>query len=122
VNVHSTALRPTVALALGALLTLAGVAGVLPRSAAAEPEPDRGITVVDGAYQPSNVTVTVGTRLVWTNNGPSVHTVTAVGNRFDSGVMEVGDVFTFLFTEPGEYTYRCLIHPSKRGVVTVVPE
>jgi plastocyanin len=37
---------------------------------------------------------------------------------FDSGIMNAGDSFPFLFHKAGEYPYYCTIHPCMTGKVT----
>src|SRR5437868_11335016 len=49
------------------------------------PSVDVGVSIIDLAYQPASVTVSVGGTVTWTNNGASVHTVTSNNGLFDSG-------------------------------------
>ncbi len=80
---------------------------------------DENITIVDFQYIPNNVTVPVGTKVIWTNNGPSEHTVTSDTNIFNSGTIAVGHEWNFTFTLAGSYPYHCGIHPSMHGIVIV---
>jgi plastocyanin len=82
----------------------------------------------DSAYDPLNLTVSVGTTIRWTNEDAIVHTVTsgssdgAVGvadGVFDSGFLNEGDTFTYTFEEAGEFPYFCTPHPWMKGTVTV---
>lgn len=94
------------ALALGA--TAAGTAGEAP------------VTIVARAYQPAQLTVEDGQTVLWTNRGFGPHTVTALGGEFDSGRLNMGESFKVTFTTPGTFPYKCTVHPSMRGSVTVL--
>ena len=86
-------------------------------------------------YSPSEVTIAAGGHVEWINNDMSdtgmgmYHTVTSgtspffggdgVDGTFDSAMMAAGDSFTFEFTDAGEYSYYCTMHPWMAGLVTV---
>jgi plastocyanin len=80
---------------------------------------DQNIAISDFQYNPANVTVPVGTKVIWTNNGPSEHTVTSDTLVFNSGTIAVGHQWNFTFTAVGTYPYHCAIHPMMHGVVIV---
>jgi len=80
---------------------------------------DQNITIVDFQYIPSNVTVPVGTKVIWTNNGPSEHTVTSDTAIFNSGTIAVGHKWNYTFNLAGSFPYHCGIHPSMHGIVIV---
>jgi plastocyanin len=71
------------------------------------------------AYEPGRVEVRPGTTVVWTNNAPLPHTVTADDSTFDSGTIEVGRRWARTFTREGTYAYHCTPHPFMKGVVVV---
>lgn len=78
--------------------------------------------IVDRAFDPAELTITVGTTVVWTNTGRLPHTVTASDGSFKSdATMQSGDVYRHTFDTPGTYAYVCLIHASMRGTVVVTP-
>jgi plastocyanin len=71
-------------------------------------------------YSINVLTVKVGTTVTWTNDDPGqMHTVTDVKGAFDSGFLETGDSFSFIFEEPGEFEYFCQPHPWMRAKVVV---
>jgi nitrite reductase (NO-forming) len=72
-------------------------------------------------YAPSPSTVSNGTRVNWTNDDATLHTVTSTNSppTFDSGYMSPGKKFSFIFGSPGIYNYFCKIHPFMRGQVIV---
>jgi nitrite reductase (NO-forming) len=83
---------------------------------------------VDNAYDPLDLTVTVGTTVRWTNKDAIAHTVTsgtsdgAVGKAdgiFDSSFLNEGETFVYTFEEVGEFSYFCTPHPWMIGTVTV---
>lgn len=67
-------------------------------------------------YAPFEVTVDVGTTVVWINKERAKHTVTADDGSFDSGDQEMENVFQHTFDTPGTYPYYCRYHGDK-GVV-----
>ncbi len=71
-----------------------------------------------------DLVVSVGTTITWVNRDSASHTSTARAGsplRWNSRRLRTGESFTFTFNEPGTYPYRCSIHPSMRGTVTVNP-
>ena len=79
-----------------------------------------GVTIVSRAYQPPALTIEAGQTVTWTNRGFTPHTVTAIGGEFSSGRLNVGESFKVTFSTPGTFAYKCEIHPSMRGSVTVL--
>ena len=75
-----------------------------------------------------DLTITVGTKVTWTNEDPVGHTSTSgatVGltDIWDSRPMAPGDSFSFTFTEVGTFPYFCLFHPTTMtATITVLPE
>jgi len=78
------------------------------------------VAIVSRAYQPQALTIEAGQTVTWTNRGFTPHTVTALGGEFDSGRLNVGESFKVTFSTPGTFAYKCEIHPSMRGTVTVL--
>jgi alcohol dehydrogenase (cytochrome c) len=81
------------------------------------------VTIEDFDFNPGvfGVAVPPGTTITWTNNGPTVHTTTSDSGVWDSGDLQVGDEFSFTFTDPGVYWYFCRPHPFMRGTITIDP-
>jgi plastocyanin len=116
--------------------TTAGAAAnqMAPNSRAASPLVT-SVSIANGASVPTNeeffapddVQVTVGSMVTWKNDDTASHTVTSgtVQNntptpdgRFDSGILNAGDSFPFVFDKAGEYQYYCTIHPWMTAKVT----
>ena len=90
--------------------------------AAEPPGPDTVFVVIQGfAFQPANVTVSSGERVVWINceaSGTPGHTSTAVGGAWDSPTLQPGDVFSFV-PAVGTWDYYCRVHPFMTGQLVV---
>ena len=61
-------------------------------------------------FDPSSITVKVGTTVVWRNNGQQTHDIHARDGSFDSPLLNPGNTFTFTVTKPGLYPYYCIPH------------
>ena len=112
-------LRNLIPLAVVLALLLAWLPAV---SAAPLPQPTVNISMVDNAFQPQNLTVQVGTTVVWTNNGNNPHTSTSDTGLWDSGLLSKGQTFSRTFDTPGTFPYHCTPHQSLGmvGTLTVV--
>lgn len=78
------------------------------------------ITIKDFAFSPATVKVKKGTKITWTNQDNTAHTVTATnGGGFDSGSIANGGTFSFTFNQTGTFTYKCNFHPDMFGTVIV---
>ena len=82
------------------------------------------------AFQPASFTLTVGDTLRWTNRDGVPHTFTAgtplnsQPEVFDSPFLGQGEAFSFTFTQPGEYRFYCVVHPTfmANGSIRVLPQ
>jgi plastocyanin len=83
------------------------------------------VTIQDFSFTPDNVTISMNGIVKWTNNGPSIHTVTAgivdfPAGSFDSRDLATGATFCVQFFKTGPHIYYCINHPEKMfGWVTV---
>jgi plastocyanin len=78
------------------------------------------VTINNYTFVPATVTVHPGDTVTWTNQDSIPHTATALdGKSFDSGAIDPGASWSFVFPKAGNYNYRCSIHPDMRGMVTV---
>jgi len=111
-----------------------------------EDEYDVGMTPT--AFDPREVTVPVGTEVVWKNTSSRGHTVTAYENALpggasffasggfdsevaardawntggDDGIMAVGGTFSHTFEVPGRHGYFCIPHEREGMVGAVIVE
>jgi len=71
------------------------------------------------AYSPNPLTIAVGTTVRWTNDDTIPHTSTADASAWNSGNLNPGDHFDFMFAAAGTFTYHCTIHRGMVGTVVV---
>ena len=76
------------------------------------------VMIKDFAFQPADLTVAVGTKVVWTQFDSVPHIIFSSGN-FESASLNTGETFQYTFSKPGVYNYNCKIHPSMTGKITV---
>jgi len=78
-------------------------------------------TPVTWNYYPQNVTVVIGVNntVVWVSHSLAYDTVTGANGTFSSGQIAPGGTYSYTFTDPGTYTYRCIYHPWMTGTVVV---
>jgi plastocyanin len=76
------------------------------------------------AAHPEDLTVKVGTTLVWTNDDAGVdHNVTSEGQSVEhlaSASLATGQSFSVKLNTPGVIDYECTFHPFMTGRITVV--
>ena len=89
------------------------------------------VTLGNKAFSPNLIRIKVGTTVTWTNNDNNLHTVTSgipntanAGEAFDSGLTALimpTKTFSHKFTNTGEFSYFCRVHPTMVGKILVVP-
>ena len=72
-------------------------------------------------FEPKDVTVHVGDKIIWTNRDQVPHTIAETDKLFRSAALDTGDSFSYTFTKPGSFHYFCTLHPMMTGTVTVTP-
>jgi plastocyanin len=108
-------------------------------------DPSETIVTMTSAqrFDPDEITVTVGEKVVWTNESSQSHTVTAYEDQIPSGatyfasgatseqdardelagqLIEPDGRFNWTFEEPGTYAYFCIPHEDQGMVGTIVVE
>lgn len=127
----------------GASAGLGGCLGVLGQGCGRD---DFDVGMTPSAFQPRELTVPVGTEVVWLNNSDRGHTVTAyegalpdgaeffASGGYDSesaardawqdagGKIDTCGSFAHTFEVPGTYQYFCIPHEKAGMVGTVVVE
>ena len=71
------------------------------------------------AFNPSTITVSAGTTIIWINKDAVAHTVTSNTGVFDSGSVSFNGTYSRLFSTVGTFPYHCTIHPSMTATVIV---
>jgi nitrite reductase (NO-forming) len=96
------------------------------------------VGMTDMGFVPPAITVNVGTKVVWKNSSQVIHNVVDDASKalsridvklpsgaspFDSGLLQPGQSYARVFTEPGIYRYVCTLHEGSgmKGVVIVRP-
>ncbi len=108
-----------------ALLRAAVIAGLLlvPALPSSGIEPAHAATqsaqIVDYAFQPDTLNISVGDTVTWKNSGAQAHTVTSEVNIFDSGQIAAGQSYSLTFESAGTYSYYCTLHPRMRARIVV---
>jgi plastocyanin len=96
--------------------------------AALVPEVGTHILIQNTAFEPSEKTVPVGTKVVWDNQDAVSHTVTSgapgsPAGMFESGEIEPQQSYFFTFDSVGTYNYYCRYHPDVMiGTIIVEPD
>jgi plastocyanin len=102
-------------IALAAALLVAGMFAAEGRAAPVQ------VDISGNAYDPSPLTVAVGTTVRWTNSDFVQHTVTSTTGAFGSGYLNNGQSFEHTFGAAGTYNYYCIVHGiGMSGTVHVV--
>jgi plastocyanin len=71
------------------------------------------------AYDPGEVSVSVGGTVTWVNTDTVSHTSTSNGSGWNSGIIAPGRQFSSTFSTRGAFQYHCAIHPGMVGTVVV---
>ena len=80
---------------------------------------DYEIHIDNFAFDPDEVTIVAGDSVTWVNDDDSAHAVEADEDEFDSGNLDNGESFSFIFDTAGNYSYDCDYHSSMTGMVNV---
>ena len=70
-------------------------------------------------FTPADLTVNVGDTVVWTNKDSAPHTVESSDGVLKSDELSTGDKYSWTAKKAGTHDYKCGIHPSMHGSVTV---
>ncbi|HEY7117158.1 MAG TPA: cupredoxin family copper-binding protein [Tepidisphaeraceae bacterium] len=79
----------------------------------------RQVTIDNFTFQPAEVTVPVGTKVVWVNHDDVPHNVVETRRAFSSPALDTDERYAHVFGEAGTYAYFCGIHPHMTGRVVV---
>ena len=77
---------------------------------------ETGVVAKNVSFSPSHVTIQKGQTVVWEFEDTVAHNV--VAGSFKSKDITKG-VYKYRFDQTGKYSYKCTIHPSMTGDVTV---
>lgn len=87
----------------------------------AQPTSTDQVTIQNFAFSPADITVKKGTKVTWTNQDSTQHTVTENDGKNGPSAppLDNGKSYSFTFNETGSFHYHCSIHPEMTGTVTV---
>jgi plastocyanin len=86
----------------------------------AQTKPETTEVKIDNfSFGPTELAVTAGTTITWTNRDDIPHTVVSTGKVFRSKVLDTNEQYSFTFATPGTFQYFCSIHPKMTGKVAV---
>lgn len=85
----------------------------------AESRPSSVISIAEFKFAPSEVTVSVGDTVTWTNDDAFRHTTTADSGAWASTELATGQRFVFVAMRAGRFPYHCAAHPVMRAIVHV---
>ncbi|HEX6441283.1 MAG TPA: cupredoxin family copper-binding protein [Stellaceae bacterium] len=117
-------MRRPIAAAAGLVLALGGAAAVAQQVAAAGSAGSAEIAIENFAFSPETLTVAPGTAVTWSNHDEEPHNIVNVPGAgqqraFRSQAVDGGEKYSFVFNQPGTYSYICSIHPHMQGTVVV---
>ena len=97
----------------------------VPRAGSETGPPPKQVTIIEPAdvqkwgYEPRRLTVEVGDRVAFFNEGRIPHTATATNGAFDTGLARHNETRTVELTKPGTFRYICTPHPWMKGTIVV---
>lgn len=77
------------------------------------------VSIKNFAFSVGSLSVSTGTKVTWTNNDATTHTVTADDGSFDSGNIAPGGAYSQTFSTAGTFAYHCSIHTNMKAKVVV---
>ena len=89
--------------------------------AASNPTATNQVKISNFAFNPVDITVKKGTKVTWTNQDSTNHTITENDGKNGPSAPPTGhgESYSFTFNEAGTFHYHCSIHPEMTGTVTV---
>jgi len=108
-----------VALVAGVALTSCSRDEAGTASGARQARATNTVEIKNFKFAPQTITVKAGTVVTWTNTDDTGHTATATDQSFDSKLFGRGESYSFTFTKPGTFDYRCTPHQYMTGTVIV---
>lgn len=75
------------------------------------------VNIVNNAFVPATISIKKGDTIIWTNKDSTSHTL--AGGNLNSQPLGLNGTYSYTYNKTGTYDYRCSIHPSMKGTVTV---
>ena len=77
------------------------------------------LRMLEFTYLPMVLTVSPGTMVNWTNGDKVPSDVVSNEGLFNSGSMDTGASYSYVFTTAGTYEYHSSLHPTMKGKIIV---
>ena len=77
------------------------------------------VAIADFAFNPAEISATVGQTITFTNNDSAPHTATLDDDSCGTGNLNDGDSGGLTFTAAGTYPFHRAVHPTMKGTITV---
>ncbi len=120
--IAAAAVAMTVFLANHFLTTATAQASDAPTTLpATSPAAEKSVDIDNFKFKPQELTISVGTKVTWTNKDDVPHTATSSDDppAFDSKTIDTDDKYSFTFTKTGTYKYFCKVHPHMTATIIV---
>lgn len=90
-------------------------------AAAAMTAADSVVTIHAYSFDPGDLTVAKGAKIVWINKDEDVHTIKSQDGpeAFQSPALDSGGRFELRLPHAGTYHYICSVHPFMHGTIVV---
>jgi plastocyanin len=75
------------------------------------------VAIMNFSFSPATLTINKGDTVVWVNQDSVFHHI--LGTGFESGNLDKGQSFNFIFKTAGTFNYHCTIHPFMKGTIVV---
>jgi plastocyanin len=88
--------------------------------ATVQAQPAVTVEMRDFSFSPRDTVVSAGTTVRWVNFDDAPHQIAMTARApGSSGLIAPGGDYTFAFMQPGQFVYRCAVHPTMLGILTV---
>jgi plastocyanin len=113
--------------ALAVVMAVVAVVAIMPLGVQQARASSVTVDMKDLAFSPATIQISQGDTVTWTNDEEIMpHDVTSgalgqpdLGQQFGSDILTPGQTFSATFSDAGEFTYICRLHPTMTGVVIV---
>jgi plastocyanin len=77
------------------------------------------VAIADFAFNPADISASVGQTITFTNNDSAPHTATLDDDSCGTANLNDGDSGGLTFAAAGTYPFHCAIHPNMKGTITI---
>ena len=108
------------------IILILSISGCTQQAQSQSPVATDIIIIKNFAFDPSTVTVKVGTTVTWKNEDSVMHNIASDPHpthtdlpELDSKELASGESYSFTFNKTGTFGYHCHLHPNMKGKVMV---